>query len=144
MEPSGPWWEVKQGWSSCMCSPIPSHPHRLTLSQLLRWLLELSSCSYLPSTGGGRSHLFGTSPHHPLLLPEPRGDHHISTLPVGEAEEPGNIGSSERTFPHGRIQSRERTGEGGEPAFKPAMLAQPLVSGSTGNTLPCSPGKTCS
>lgn len=36
-EPSAPQWEVKQGWSSCMCSPIPSypiptHPPRLTLS----------------------------------------------------------------------------------------------------------------
>lgn len=97
-----------------------------------------------PKTGGGRSHFFGASPHHPFLLLEPRGHHHISTPPMGEAGEPGDISSSERTFPHGWIQSRERSGEGGQPAFKPATLAQPLVSGSTGNTWPCSPGQTCS
>lgn len=51
-----------------------------------------------------------------------------------------SIRSSEM-FAYGWIQRRERAGE---VAFKPAVLAQLLVSGSTGNTSPCSPGKTCS
>lgn len=82
-----------------------------------------------PKTGGGRSHLFGASPHHPFLLLEPRGHHHISTPPMGEAGEPGNISSSERTFPHGWIQSRERSGEGGElPSSQPRWLNHWLVA----------------
>lgn len=68
----------------------------------------------------------------------------MSAPPVGEAEELGSISSSEKLFARGRIKSRERAGEVGKPAFKLATLAQLLVSGSTGNTFPCSPGKTCS
>lgn len=44
----------------------------------------------------------------------------------------------------GWIESGERAGEVGKPALKPAALAQPLVSGPTGNTSPCSPRQTCS